>query len=79
VKQVAHEGQAPGPWRVVSGAPAFEEVSKKQKDDSSQQERPEMERRPEGGHQGAHRRQHGFEDRWLFCGLNTKLSLSVTT
>lgn len=59
LKEVAHEGQTRRSWRVVLGAPAFEEVSQEQEDDNSQQQSPEMESCPKGSCQGACGCEHG--------------------
>ena len=61
MEEVAHEGQGYGARRVVLGAPSFEEISKEQKGDGTQQDRAQMQHCPDGGRQGAHSREHGSQ------------------
>ena len=59
LEEVAYEGQARGPRRVVLWTLPFEEISQEEKDDGPQQDSARTERGPEGSRQGAQRLQHG--------------------
>lgn len=67
LKEVAHKGQTPWPWLVVFWAMASEDASQEQEGDSSQQQSPEKERCPGGGHQGAQRGNHIWDPSILLC------------
>ena len=59
LEEVAYEGQARGPRRIVLWTPPVEEISQEEKDDGPQQDSARTERGPEGSRQGAQRLQHG--------------------
>ena len=74
MEEVAYEGQAQGPRRVVLWAPTFEDVSNEEKGDGTQQESSGTERGPENLCQEAHRSEHGWDVRLLFRGLSQPVS-----
>ena len=75
LEEVAYEGQARGPRRIVLWTPPVEEISQEEKDDGPQQDSARTERGPEGSRQGAQRLQHGCAACSPFRGPSLRRSL----
>ena len=67
LEQIAYEGQAGGPRRVVLWMPPFEEINKEEKGECPQQDGVRTERGPEGRLQGAQGLQHHCDVWFRFC------------